>query len=530
MIQLLSDLDKVFHANVGREGAETLLVGHKMTIVHLIFNITPAGDLISITLAAKNQKELIPITAASSTRTSGIVPHPLHDTIQYLIPGDRYDAYIDQLSRLEENNKFFTAVTSYVSRGTVLQDIQSAGYIDTNMYPSNGLESILQKNKDGEFDTLKTMVSWTVDGCGYGPSEQRYWVSHYLQNDDAGGDVHPAAWGLAKLYSEPSNNNMLTTRGTLFGNTNASMCIDGKLLQTAYPTLSWLMGRQGKTFGDSIVIGFDTSGNPVDIMDDFEPQSASAGQESSIALGRKVWGGVGSNIGDIKILVLKKSCDRRCSIAHYDTYSSRQFENLLNKYAETCWDTIKGRRSAPGLKRIITGVLGTTSLNDGRIGALMDAHLNAVTKGRKYPYHIERLLIRNAINPLLARLVGTKDSWKYNDTITSAKAIARHNYKETDMSVDKNYAAGRALRILHNVEAKVLEDKNVKRQSNAERALPLAHTKPASAILQTHKKVVAYIGSLPVWAMHELATLLPIVGEADFTVDLRFVLGYYEQD
>ena len=534
MIGLFNDLCQVYEQNIGLDGAENLLIGHGIANIHLVVNLTSDGELVNISLGGKNQQELIPMTVKSIVgRSNGIVPHGLHENLQYVSAGQKgYDQYIEQLTCNAEGNEFFTAVLNYLKQRTLRQDLISHGFIDENETPKGGLENICIK--DGNTPkSMNSMVSWTVDGLSYGKKERQHWCNLFLASE-ADGDIHPTAWGKAKLYSSPTDNNMLTTKGTIFGTNNATLEIETKVIHRAYTTLKWLISRQSSRYsGDTCIIAFKNNGDAVvDLMDDYGPSEVDVGQVESVAIGRRVFGS-NTHIDPnetIKILVMKKSGDYRCSVIRYETMKGSNLINILDAYTNRCWDNKGNKRSTPGLKRLKTAVLGNRD-SDGCIGHIANAQLNAVLKGANYPLYMERHAIKNSLNPNIRKLrENKKDAWRFWDTIMATKAIARHNHQEVLMNLeqDKNFVAGRALNILHSIEHSVLKDRGQTRETNAERNLSTAHTKPVTAVLNTHKKVTAYLnGQIPLWAKKELGKLLPVLGTTDFTVNAVFLIGYY---
>ena len=115
------------------EGEPICPVAHKYITVHYGLTLDNDGNILVRFVAPKGIPELdaVPCTIKSENRTSNIAPHLLSDNLTYVgnMPEyrERYEAYLkqleDYLSHVPDDT-YASAVYKYVSKGTVLKDIE----------------------------------------------------------------------------------------------------------------------------------------------------------------------------------------------------------------------------------------------------------------------------------------------------------------------------------------------------------------------------------------------------------------------
>ena len=124
-------------------------IAHIITSAQIEIELDRNGKFIrAVTVGKDEPKIIIPVTEASSGRTSGVCPHPLCDQIGYLSPKNdkKYDAYVKQLTewtKSEYGHPLLNPILTYVTGKTILSDLKQSGI----------------ENSD-----QKDMVRWTVIG------------------------------------------------------------------------------------------------------------------------------------------------------------------------------------------------------------------------------------------------------------------------------------------------------------------------------------------------------------------------------
>lgn len=165
---------------------------HVQQNVQIIITINDKGSFLSAKVCrdkndkVKSQLLTIPANNASANRTSAPVAHPLCDKLQYVAKdffnyavnakADYFELYEQSLSdwcNSEFSHPKIQAVLTYVSKGTLVQDLIKSGVLIADetgqklAYPSNASDypesiiGILNKNK-GVFDQGMAFVAWEV--------------------------------------------------------------------------------------------------------------------------------------------------------------------------------------------------------------------------------------------------------------------------------------------------------------------------------------------------------------------------------
>lgn len=111
-----------------------------------IFHITSKSEICvtvnengSFLGAFRDKKEvtiIIPSTESSSERTSGIAAHPLCDQLDYVGGFNKVktDVYLKELEKWKNSNAILNAVYTYVSGGTIIDDLSKSSIFKDNEY------------------------------------------------------------------------------------------------------------------------------------------------------------------------------------------------------------------------------------------------------------------------------------------------------------------------------------------------------------------------------------------------------------
>lgn len=278
----------------------TLLpVGHTTQKANIQVELTSDGNFMNAFLLYKEeQTTIIPCTERSSARTSGIVPHPLADKLQYIASDypayggtkeSGWEKYHKQL-RAWCNSPFahplVCGVLHYLEKGTLIHDLIQKGILFTD---ENGkLPSKYSGTKDSEpaivhsapsGDQTESFVRFRVDNRDLSTdysvwgSFLQFYESQLTDRDYCTvlGEMCPIsllspqkirhAGDGAKLISSNDETNF-TFRGR-FHDAAQALSIGYRTTQEAHSALRWLIGRQGTHFDDEYIVTWGTQDEPV---------------------------------------------------------------------------------------------------------------------------------------------------------------------------------------------------------------------------------------------------------------------------
>lgn len=147
-MSLLNDLYETYNSNLELVGKKTLKgikeiellpIGHDYTNMQIEVTVTPQGEFLDAKVIPKEKAATrIPMTEASSSRTSSPVPHPLHDGLKYVAgdyeryvtekqkqptPHERYMIQLNAWCHSEYANSRVQAILSYLEKGTLITDL-----------------------------------------------------------------------------------------------------------------------------------------------------------------------------------------------------------------------------------------------------------------------------------------------------------------------------------------------------------------------------------------------------------------------
>lgn len=378
-----------------------LPVAHTTQLVNIEVELDQNGNFQDARLLAKDeQTTIIPCTEESSARTSGIVPHPLVDKLQYIAAD--YPAYGG------------TKKSGWNLYHTQLQDWCSSPYADAKVcavlrFLEKGclVASLVQKhilfldengkmptkwtgNKDEKPKILETLASadqtesfvrFRVGGIDLAQDEAvRESFIHYYEMKQQRVDYctvqgkQMAVSTLspykirnpgdrAKLISSNDSTNY-TYRGR-FVTAEQALSIGYETTQKAHSALRWLISKQGCSNGDQTVVVWGTKGEPIpdittdsmDLGDDFAAAFAQLGQpqlppatESEYAERfNKAIQGYGKALDEkanTVVMILDSATQGRLSIRYYrELAGSELMKNITDWHRNFAWQL--NYRSAP---------------------------------------------------------------------------------------------------------------------------------------------------------------------------------------
>lgn len=276
-------------------------ISHTTQKVNIEVALTGQGDFIRARVLRRDEMTtIIPCTEKSSARTSGLVPHPLFDKLQY-IAGDyvqyggekkKFD-YEEYMKNLQDwcsspyAHPYVQAVYTYLQKKCLIHDLSEYKILPLNQDGSlmknwkGGKEnapSIFKNMKKNEtaFDSFVRFSVNEVRLCDdpdVWKSFQDY-MEEELQKEDycyAEGkktkisELSPYkirnAKDRAKLISSNDTTNF-TFRGR-FLTAGEAMAIGYGATQKAHSALRWLISRQGTPYGEEIILTWGMGNEPL---------------------------------------------------------------------------------------------------------------------------------------------------------------------------------------------------------------------------------------------------------------------------
>ena len=295
----ISEVGKTSKNERGRERPILLPVAHTTQKVQIEVSLSAAGDFRSArVLRPDEMTTVIPCTEESAARTSGPVPHPLVDKLQY-IAGDyaawggvkkpMWEEYLTGL-RAWCDSPFgldsLRAVLAYLTKGCLIADL-----VQYKVLPDDGAGKLLKKWPGPKDETppifqavtggdpFEAFVRFCTEGVCLSEertvwdSYTRYYLSTLKKQDICyiQGKRVPVsllnpykirnAGDRAKLISS-NDHDGFTFRGR-FDQPEEALSIGYEATQKAHSALRWLVGKQGIQNGDQTILVWGTEGEPL---------------------------------------------------------------------------------------------------------------------------------------------------------------------------------------------------------------------------------------------------------------------------
>ncbi len=377
----------------GREAPVLLPVAHTTQKAQVEVTLSDAGEFISARVLRPDEATtVIPCTEESGSRTSGYVPHPLADKLQYAA-GDyeqyggakppRFDDYVRQLGdwcASEYGTDKLRAVLTYVRRGTLVSDLVSYRVL---VLGEDGKLVSGWKNYQGEApaiapllaDETECFVRWRVGSTALHEDEQtkRSWIGYYTSKfSDVGtclvtgrkmplSQLSPGkirnAGDKAKLISSNDSTNF-TFRGERFDNSKQALHIGYETTHKAHSALRWLVGKQGISNGSQTILVWGTenedvppvTGDSVEFAGEDDLTEEVSGEEQATvdttrtAFARcfnRAAAGYKAELGahsKISVMILDAATPGRMSVKYYRELSgSRLISSVLDWHDTFAW-------------------------------------------------------------------------------------------------------------------------------------------------------------------------------------------------
>lgn len=378
-----------------------LPVAHTTQLVNIEVELDQNGDFQDARLLAKDeQTTIIPCTEESSARTSGIVPHPLVDKLQYIAADypayggtkksgwNLYHTQLQDWCSSPYADAKVCAVLRFLEKGCLVASLVKKHilFLDEN----SKMPTKWTGNKDEKPKILETLASadqtesfvrFRVGGIDLAQDEAvRESFIHYYEMKQQRVDYctvqgkQMAVSTLspykirnpgdrAKLISSNDSTNY-TYRGR-FVTAEQALSIGYETTQKAHSALRWLISKQGCSNGDQTVVVWGTKGEPIpditadsmDLGDDFAAAFAQLGQpqlppatESEYAERfNKAIQGYGKALDEkanTVVMILDSATQGRLSIRYYrELAGSELMKNITDWHRNFAWQL--NYRSAP---------------------------------------------------------------------------------------------------------------------------------------------------------------------------------------
>lgn len=378
-----------------------LPVAHTTQLVNIEVELNQNGDFQDARLLAKDeQTTIIPCTEESSARTSGVVPHPLVDKLQYIAADypayggakksgwNLYHTQLQDWCSSPYADAKVCAVLRFLEKGCLVASLVKKHilFLDEN----GKMPTKWTGNKDEKPKILETLASadqtesfvrFRVGGIDLAQDEAvRESFIHYYEMKQQRVDYctvqgkQMAVSTLspykirnpgdrAKLISSNDSTNY-TYRGR-FVTAEQALSIGYETTQKAHSALRWLISKQGCSNGDQTVVVWGTKGEPIpditadsmDLGDDFAAAFAQLGQpqlppatESEYAERfNKAIQGYGKALDEkanTVVMILDSATQGRLSIRYYrELAGSELMKNITDWHRNFAWKL--NYRSAP---------------------------------------------------------------------------------------------------------------------------------------------------------------------------------------
>lgn len=378
-----------------------LPVAHTTQLVNIEVELDQNGNFQDARLLAKDeQTTIIPCTEESSARTSGVVPHPLVDKLQYIAADypayggakksgwNLYHTQLQDWCSSPYADAKVCAVLRFLEKGCLVASLVQKHilFLDEN----GKMPTKWTGNKDEKPKILETLASadqtesfvrFRVGGIDLAQDEAvRESFIHYYEMKQQRVDYctvqgkQMAVSTLspykirnpgdrAKLISSNDSTNY-TYRGR-FVTAEQALSIGYETTQKAHSALRWLISKQGCSNGDQTVVVWGIKGEPIpditadsmDLGDDFAAAFAQLGQpqlppatESEYAERfNKAIQGYGKALDEkanTVVMILDSATQGRLSIRYYrELAGSELMKNITDWHRNFAWKL--NYRSAP---------------------------------------------------------------------------------------------------------------------------------------------------------------------------------------
>jgi len=438
------------------------------------------------------QVTVILCTEKSANRTSGPVPHPLFDKLEY-IAGDfshysmskesKFDIYVKGLQKWcnsPYSNEIIRAILAYVEKRTLISDLIS----EKVLFKNESGDTILEKwdgDEKSEIPTIFTLGINPMDSFVRfrveipGRKESRAWLDegvrqnfidyhlNSLSEEDicyVSGETRPISTSHSAKIRHTGDKAKLISSNDMSGFTflgrfktaEQAMCVSYDASQKYVNALKWLISKQGYRNGDQVIVAWGTRNEdvPSAFEDSYDLTQLSA--EDQIADTREEFAqrlknalaGYSAELDDnaeIVVIGVDSATTGRLSIIYYRELRGSEFLERLQHWHKTAsWYPLVHLGSDNAGKTKWFRFYGAPSPNDITTAAYgeqvneklkkstVERLLPCIIDGKPLPWDIIQSVSKRASQPV------SMERWEYNKTIGVSCALIRKylNDKEND--------------------------------------------------------------------------------------------------
>lgn len=546
-------------------------VGHILQKAQLTIELDTQGNFVSA--SAVDEPTIIPATEKSASRTSGAEPHPLCDQIDYVAPDNpaKHEKYLSGLRawhESEHSHPLLGPVLRYVQSGSIASDLK-------RVMPETILteDGSFGKGKISGMDYQKCLIRWVVGGVRCWEDQslfaayQRYSaatmegekglcmlsgeIDTIAKTHDKG--IIPAING-AKLISS-NDIQGFTFRGR-FTEASQACTIGYTASQKAHKALRWLAVNQGVNMAGRTFICWNPKGLRV-----VEPMRGLPGlnmrgdrpatpTEYRENLKNTLLGYRNELSATEKVVIaaFDAATTGRMALTYYSELTGSDFlDHVENWYSTCCWPNGRFGPQAPDILKIAHLAFGTqrqmrVEADERIVKPTVQRLYRCIADGERLPADIVRALVLNASQP---QRYDTSSQWAL---LHAACALVRKyrndeaKREEWTMSLDKqkkdrSYQFGRLLALMETVERRTYEDKDSKRETNAQKMRSRFCQRPLETAERLDRAVAPYFAKLDKglykFYKDEISAIMEQIslcgGDANAPLEDTYLMGYYLQ-
>jgi len=495
----IEKLHKTYENNVAHIGDRNdktplLPICHTTQNAQVTIVIDVSGNFLRASVVPKIEaRTIIPATEASSGRTSGYIPHPLFDKLQY-VAGDyskyggkkpsEFKEYCENLAAWCSSRHMHPKVRSvlaYIRNGQMIQDLVSANvfHLDENgalleKWPGKNIETPeIFKVLQGEGGQVESFIRFSVEIPG-DPNSALWndstvwecWESYYASMKSGEGlcyvtgekmimaDQHPAkvrnSGDKAKLISS-NDISGYTFRGR-FTSAEEACGVGFEVTQKAHSALRWLIARQGWRDGEQAIVAWAVSDPGVPgkfyreslFSDTLSLISGDGGaspigqlgytaQEIGTALSKLIKG-YSAKLGaidDVVVMAIDSATAGRMAIRFYRELTGSEFLNRVQS-----WHNIDNGCTwlqRFGKDRVFVGAPAPRDIAEAAYGRRLDDELRKSTVERLLPCIIDGAAIPRDLVESCVRRASSRngiEAWEWEKALGIACALYKHRYNE----------------------------------------------------------------------------------------------------
>ena len=519
-------------------------------------------------------------------------------------PQEPYQNYLNDLKiwvESDDTHPKIQAIYAYVKQSCLIADLVKAQclYVDEQ----GQLIKQWEKTPDSKEEAPKifkimpagqtieaALIRWVVDVQGeretrtwQDVSLRNAWIRFYSKRDAIQGlcmvtgntlplaTQHPSGirHGADKAKLISSNDSAgYTFRGRFTDNEGKQACsVSSEVSQKAHNALRWLIQRkQAYRLGDQALIAWEKAGkrlpnpweNTKDAFDEDDddftiltaPNIGDIGQAYANRLRQKI-AGYHSYIKDTQSILLMgidSATPGRIAVTFYRELTGSEFLKCLESWHQRfAWFQDYGKDSQ------FIGAPAPKDIAEAAYGRRLDENLKKATVERLLPCIIDNTpfpldLVRSVVNRASNRAgFAQNEKWEWEKVLGIACALVRGTHQEDmTMGLDeerntRDYLYGRLLAVADNIERRVLDGNNEKRDTNAGRLMQRFATHPFETWKHIEFSLKPYIDRLRLndpdflsWNEYLMRQIMLKFDSVEFTkpntpLSSEFLLAFHSQ-